>query len=357
MANERLSMRNLREILRHKLELRHKHRDIGRALGISAGTVGETVVRAKVLGLDWATICTLDDVQLETRMYGLRAGRHSARPPPDLAYIHTELRRAGVTLQVLHIEYLENDPNGYRYTAFCNLYRQWRKKRAATMRQQHRAGDKTFLDYSGKRPHLVDPVTGEHIPVELYVAVLGASSYTFAEATRTQQVEDWLGSNARALAFFGGATSALVPDQLKSAVTHACRYEPGIQKTFDEFAEHYGTVIMPARPAKPRDKAKVEVAVQVVQRWILARIRNEIFFSLTELNARIRELLDDLNNRKMRIYGCSRRELFERLDKPVLRPLPDKAYEYSEWLKVKLNVDYHAVFEDHYYSAPSTLLR
>jgi transposase len=357
MANERLSMRNLREILRHKLELGHKHRDIGRALSISAGTVGETVVRAKFLGLDWATICTLDDVELETRMYEPQAGHHSARPPPDLPYIHLELRRAGVTLQVLHVEYLEKNPNGFRYTAFCDLYRKWRKKRAATMRQQHKAGDKTFLDYSGKKPHLVDPVTGEHIPVELYVAALGASSFTFAEATRTQQVEDWLGSNVRALAFFGGVTSALVPDQLKSAVTHACRYEPGIQKTFDEFAEHYGTVIMPARPAKPRDKAKVEVAVQVVQRWILARIRNEVFFTLAELNARIRELLDDLNNRKMRIYGCSRLELFERLDKPALRPLPGKAYEYSEWLKVKLNVDYHVAFEDHYYSAPSTLLR
>jgi transposase len=356
MATERLPMLKLREILRHKLQLGSSHREAAAALGISAGSVGGAATRAAALGLDWPAVCALDDETLEVRLYGPRGGWRDGRPIPDLVYVHTELRRVGVTLELLHLEYLEQFPEGFRYTKFCELYREWRKRRAATMRQIHVAGDKSFVDYSGKKPHIVDPVTGEQIEVELFVAVLGASSYTYAEATFTQQLPDWIGSNQRAFEFFGGVTRAVVPDQLKCAVTKACRYDPQIQRTFDEFATHYGTTVLPARPAKPRDKAKVEVAVQVAQRWILARLRNQVFFSLDELNARIRELLDDLNNREMRVYHASRRELFERLERAVLRPLPGEPYDYAEWRRVTLNVDYHAVFEDHFYSAPHTLL-
>src|SRR5881296_12177 len=194
------------------------------------------------------------------------------------------------------------------------------------MRQVHRAGAKLFVDYAGKKPTIIDATTGEVIAVELFVAVLGASNYTYAEATRTQQVPDWVASHQRAFQFFGGVTEAIVPDQLKSGVVVPCRYEPGVQRTYDAFAQHYGTVILPARPAKPRDKAKIEVAVQIVERWILARLRHETFFSLAALNARIAELLADLNARLMRLYRASRRELFERLDQPALRPLPAEAF-------------------------------
>lgn len=349
-------MRHVREILRQKLELGHKHRQIAKALHISAGSVGETVSRANQLGLDWAAVGKLDDTELEARLYGAKGRNCAERPVADMAHLHAELHRPGVTLQLLHLEYLEEHPDGYRYTTFCEQYREWCRRRAATMRQHHAAGDKMFVDYSGKKPHLIDRVTGEFIEVELYVAVLGASNYTYAEATMTQQIVDWTASNTRALEYFGGVPNAIVPDQLKSAVTTACRYEPGIQRTFDEYAEHYGTTIFPARPVKPRDKAKAEVAVQVIQRWILARLRNEVFYSLGDLNRRIRELLEDANGMKMQVYRCSRRELFERVERDVLRPLPEKPFEYADWKKVTLNVDYHASFEEHYYSAPYTLI-
>lgn len=357
MATERLTMQKLREILRLKLELRRSHRAAARALGISAGSVATAAVRAKLLKLDWAAVCKLDDVELERLMYGPSGGRREGRPLPDLSYIHVELRRPGVTLQLLHLEYLEVHPTGYRYTAFCDLYRDWRDAQRMSMRQTHIAGDKLFVDYSGKKPHIVDPNTGELVEVELFVAVLGASNYTYAEATRTQRLPDWLGSNARTLEFLGGVSAAIVPDQLKSAVTNACRYEPGIQRTYNEFAAHYGTVIFPARPGKPRDKAKAEVGVRIAQRWILGRIRNQTFFSLAELNARIHELVNELNDYVMRGYGASRRELFERLDQPALRALPDNPFEYAEWKKVLLNIDYHAEYDGHWYSAPYKLRR
>jgi transposase len=347
-------MQKLREILRQKLELRRSHRDVARALMISAGAVGTAMTRAKALGLDWPAVCELSDEALDSRLYGPRGGKRG-RPLPDLLHLHLELRRPCVTLSLLHLEYLEQHPDGYRYTVFCQMYRDWLKCRSVTMRQVHVAGDKMFVDYSGKKPRIVDPETGEVIEVELYVAVLGASSYTYAEASLSQTVPDFVASTGRAMAYFGGVSAAIVPDQLKSAVTTACGYDPAIQRTFDEMARHCGTTILPARPRKPRDKAKVEVAVQVAQRWILARMRNQTFFSLGELNERIHELLVELNNRTMRAYKKSRRELFEEFEKVTLRPLPDSTFEYAEWKHVRLNVDYHAEFDDHYYSAPFTL--
>ncbi|HEX9291189.1 MAG TPA: IS21 family transposase, partial [Anaeromyxobacteraceae bacterium] len=250
----------------------------------------------------------------------------------------------------------EKHPNGYRYTQFCERYREWLDKRHLTMRQEHRAGEKFFVDYSGKKPHIVDPKTGEVIEVELFVAALGASNYTFAEATLTQRGPDFIASHVRAFAFLGGVPAALVPDQLKSGVIVACRYEPGIQRTYEELAQHYGTAILPARPGHPRDKAKVEVGVLIAQRWILARLRHETFFSLDALNERIGERLEELNDRRMRVYGASRRELFERLDHPALKPLPMERFAYSEWRKARLNIDYHAEVEHHFYSAPHALV-
>src|SRR5881628_183791 len=309
MATERLSMRQTREILRQKWSLGRTHREVAQSLRISTGAVGTTVLRARAAGLDWAQVDTLSEEVLQARVYGPPTPLTHHRAVPDGAYLHAERRKPGVTLELLHLEYLEQHPDGYRYTQFCEVYRRWLQRRGLSMRQVHRGGEKCFVDYAGQKPTIIEPTTGEVIEVELFVAVLGASNYTYAEATRTQQVPDWVASHQRAFQFFGGVTAAIVPDQLKSGVVIPCRYEPGVQRTYDEFAQHYGTVILPARPAKPRDKAKIEVAVQVAERWILARLRHETFFSLAALNARIAELLADLNARPMRLYRASRREL------------------------------------------------
>ena len=357
MATERLSMRHTREILRQRLTLGRSHRAIAQSLGVSHGAVGTTVLRAQAAALDWVQVQALTEDALEGRLYGRRevAGRRG-RPEPDCATLHAERRKPGVTLELLHLEYLEQHPDGYRYTQFCERYRRWLQRRGLTMRQVHQGGEKLFVDYAGKKPSIIDAPTGAVIEVELFVAVLGASNYTYAEATLTQQVPDWIASHQRAFAFVGGVTAALVCDQLKSGVVIPCRYEPGLQRTYAELGQHYGTVILPARPAKARDKAKVEVAVQVVERWILARLRHETFFSLAALNARIAELLADLNARPMRLYRASRRELFERLDQPALRPLPTEPFVYGEWKTARVNVDYHIELHGHYYSVPYTLV-
>jgi transposase len=346
-------MRQIKEILRQKLVLGRSHRDIAQNVGVSVGSVGGAVGRAKAAGLQWADVEGLSEAALETRLYGPPRGTAGAkRCPPDPAYIHAERSRTGVTLELLHMEYLEKNPDGYRYTQFCECYRKWLKQKQLSMRQVHRAGEKLFVDYSGKKPHIVDPKTGQTIDVELFVAVLGASNYTFAEATLTQKVADWIGSHARCLAFLGGVPRDIVPDQLKSGVTRPCCYEPKIQDTYREFASHYGTTVLPARPAHPKDKAKVERGVQVVQRWVLARIRNRQFFSLDELNETITELVDELNDRTMKTYGASRRQLFERLDQPALRPLPQERFVIGEWSNARVNIDYHVDVDGHYYSVP-----
>jgi len=355
MGTERLSMRKTREILRQKWELNRTHREVAESVGLSLGAVAVTLSRATKAGLDWEASKALSDGALEERVYGVRSSPLT-RSMPEFEYLHAERKKPGVTLQLLHLEYLEKNPEGYRYTAFCDRYRAWLKHRGLTMHQEHFAGEKTFIDYAGKKPHIVEPTTGEVIDVELFVAVLGASNYTYAEATLTQRGPDFIASNIRAFAFFEGVTAALVPDQLKSAVTVASRYEPGIQRTYEELARHYGTAVVPARPRRPRDKAKVEVAVQIAERWIVARLRHETFFSLEALNERIAELLVDLNNRKMRRYGASRLELFERVDRAALRPLPTDSFVYAEWKKARVNIDYHVELDHHYYSVDHTLV-
>ncbi len=349
-------MRQIREILRQKWALGQSHRQVAQSLGVSLGTVSSVAQRARQAGLAWAQVEALPDDVLEARLYGAPVGPGAERPLPDCAYLDTERRKSGVTLELLHLEYLERHPTGYRYTQFCALYRRWLARQGRTMRQVHRAGEKCFVDYAGQKPPLIDGATGEVLPVELFVAVLGASNYTYAEATRTQQVADWLGSHARAFAFYGGVPAGVVCDQLKSAVSRPCRYEPGLQRSYAELAEHYGTVILPARPAHARDKAKVEVAVQVAERWILARLRHETFFSLAALNARIAELVADLNGRRMRLYQASRRELYERLDRPALRPLPAEPFVYGEWKVARVNIDYHVEVHGHDYSVPHALV-
>ena len=358
MATERLTMRKTREILRQKWELRRTHRAIAASVGLrSSGTVSSVIARAQAAGLDWAAVSVLSDEELEKRLYGTQPGSAARnRPVPDWAALHVERRRPNVTLQLLHVEYLQRHADGYQYSQFCQMYLEWLGRRGLSMRQVHVAGDKMFVDYAGKKAYFVDAATGECTDCELFVAVLGASSYTFAEATRTQQSHDFIGSHVRAFEFFEGVATATVCDQLRSGVSTTCRYEPAIQRTYEEMAQHYGTTVLPARPASPRDKAKVEVAVQVAERWILARLRNERYFSLNELNARITELLDELNDRKMRVYGQSRRALFEQLDRPALKALPRERFIHAQWKKCRVNIDYHVDVDGHYYSVPYTLI-
>ena len=355
MGAERLPMRHIREILRLKHEGALGHRAIARACGVGVGTVSEYMRRAVVAGLVWPLPPELDEAGLEARLFPPPApGRD--RVTPDLAGIHQELKRAGVTLHLLWEEYRQVHSDGYGYSQYCELYRRWAKKLKPSMRQQHRAGGKTFIDYSGKRPHLVDRRTGEEVPVELFVAALGASSYTYAEATPTQKLHDWTSAHTRMLDYFGGTTQLWVPDQLKSAITQPCRYEPGVNRSYQELAAHYGAVVVPARPGKAKDKAKVESMVLVAQRWILARLRHRTFFELAELNAAILELLEWLNGRPMQKLGVSRRELWERLDRPALKPLPRGRYQMAEWKPCRVNIDYHVEVERHPYSVPYQLI-
>ena len=357
MAMERRAMRKTREILRLRWALKRSTRETATSVGVSIGVVSKTTARATKAKLDWAQVEALDDAALERRLYGTRSTPGVVRPEPNPAWIHQELRRVGVTLELLHLEYLEQHPDGLQYTAFCDRYRRWLKRFGLTMRQVHKAGEKMFVDYSGKRPAIVDPKTGEIQPVELFVAVLGASSYTYCRATLTQQSPDWIGAHVHALEYFGGTAEVWVPDQLKSPVSKSDRVEPKIQRTYADLARHYGAIVIPARPRRARDKAKVEVAVQVAQRWILARLRHETFFSLEALNARIADLLEDLNKKPRRhLGGVSRRDLFDRVERPALKALPETAFVHYEWKKVGPNVDYHVDVDDHWYSVPNELV-
>lgn len=334
-------MKKILEVLRLRWKLGQTVRQTALALRVSTGTVSHTTRRAEDAGLTWEAAEALEEGELEQRLYGAPPTPTSDRPEPDPIWIHTELKRPGVTLELLHLEYLAEyeGRRAYQYTAFCNRYRRWLKSRGLSMRQSHRAGEATFVDFSGKRPRITDPLTGADVVLELFVAVLGASSYTYAEATPDQTLASWIAAHVRAFTYFGGTTQVAVPDQLKAAVTVPCRHEPTIQRTYAELGRHYEMAIVPARPRKPKDKAKAERAVQVAQRWILARLRNETFFSIESLNARIRELLDDMNARAMRRYGgLSRRDLFERLERPALRPLPAEPFVYAQWTRAKVHL-------------------
>jgi transposase len=357
MPAVRLPMKKIRDVLRLCWVLGFSVRQTSQSLGLSTGVISKMTNRAELAGLDWQKVQQHSDQELEQQIYGKPVVASEIRPEPDVEWMYRELRKKGVTLELLHVEYLGQHPTGYHYTAFCDRYRSWLGKRGLSMRQTHKAGDKCFVDYSGKRPCIVDRNTGERKPVELFVAVLGASNYTYAEATESQRSEDFIASNERALRFFGGVPRALVPDQLRSAISTPCWYEPKVQRTYQEFANHYGTSVFAARPGKPKDKAKAEVAVQIVQRWILARLRNETFFSLEALNERIAQLLQELNTRPMKRYGgISRLELFEQTDRAELLPLPLEYFEYCTWKGARVNLDYHIEIERHYYSVPYVLL-
>ena len=357
MAQERLSMRKIHEVLRLKWDCGLSNRAAARSCCISHVTVGEYVRRAKAAGLSWPLPEGLDEDRLYHLLFPLRLRSGSQDIPiPDWAEIHTELKKKSVTLRLLWVEYREDYPDGYGYSQFCALYRKWAKCLKPSMRFDHQAGEKLFVDYAGQTVPVVDPDTGEIRQAQIFVATLGASNYTYAEAQWSQNLPNWIGGHVRAFAFLGGVPEIVVPDNLKAGVKHACRYEPDLNPTYQDLADHYGTAVIPARPRKPKDKSKVEVAVQVVERWILARLRNRKFFSLAELNQAIRQLLEELNTRPMRHLGQSRRELFQSLDQPALKPLPANPYEFAEWKKARVNIDYHVEFDKHYYSVPYSLI-
>ena len=359
MPAERLSMRHLRELLRLRHGAGLRQAAIAISLGLSQSSVCKYLKLAEQAGLGWPLPADFDeDDRLEARLFPPPPDLPpDKRPKPDWAEVHRELRRADVTLALLWEEYKAREPDGFSYSWFCDLYREWAGRLKPTLRQVHVAGEKLFVDYAGRTMEVIDGATGEARTAQIFVAVLGASSYTYAEATFTQSLPDWIGSHARAFAFFGGAARQTVSDNLRSGVTRACFHEPLVNRTYADLARHYGTAIVPARPYKPRDKAKVEVGVQIVGRWVLARLRHRRFFSLAGLNAAIRELLADLNGRTMRGFGQSRRALFEGLERPVLVPLPDEPFAYAEWKRCRVGLDYHVEISRHHYSVPAALVR
>jgi len=357
MSQERLSMRKISEALRLKWVVGLSNREVGRSCHISHSTVSEYLKRAEAAGLKWPIPETLDEDGLYRLLFPERVV--DAAPTkllPDWEQVRKELKKRNVTLRLLWSEYREGRADGYGYSQYCDLYRRYVKKLDPPMRQNHKAGEKLFVDYAGDTIPITQSETGEVSQAQVFVAVQGASSYTYAEAQSSQQMANWIGGHVRAHLFFGGVTQILVPDNLKQGVKSPCWYDPDLNLTYQEMAEYYGVAVIPARVRKPRDKAKVEVGVQVVERWIMARLRNRTFFSLVELNQAIRPLLKDLNERKMEHLEKSRRELFEELDQPALRPLPEKPYEYATSKTARVNIDYHVDFEKHLYSVPFTLV-
>jgi transposase len=357
MSRERLPMRKIHDVLRlHAGGL--SKRQIAASLNIGRTAVGDYINRATRAGLIWPPGEDQTEAELERLLFPPPPGiSPDLRPLPDWPVLHGELKRPGVTLALLWEEYRAVHRDGYGYSRFCDLYRTWKGKLAPTMRQTHVGGEKMFVDYAGATMEVIDGLTGEIRTAQIFIATLGASSYTYAEATWTQALPNWIGSHTRAFTYFGGVPRQVVPDNLKSGVVKACVYDPEINRTYADMAAHYDTAIVPARPRKPRDKAKVEVGVQVVERWILARLRHRRFFSLAELNQAIHELLEDLNRRETRHLGASRRQLFEALDRPALKRLPAETFQYAEWKQRRAGLDYHVEVAKHYYSVPHALAR
>ena len=331
MPQERLSMRKIREVLRLRWEQGLSHRQIATSCRIGQTTSREYLARAKAAGLSWPLPEGLTDAELERRLYPPpEAVPSDERPLPDWDYVHRELRKKGVTLLLLWQEHQEKHPKAFRYSRFCELYQEWRRAAEPRMHQVHKAGEKLFVDYAGQTMPVVDRKTGEIQHAQVFVATLGASSYTYAEATWTQTIPDWIGSHVRAFAHMGGVPELVVPDNIKTGITAACYYEPDLNPTYQEMARHYGTAILPTRVRAPRDKGKVENGVQQVERWVLAPLRHRTFFSLAELNSAIQEQVRALNDRPGQALPAPRRELFETLEKPALGPLPAQPYDQAE---------------------------
>lgn len=356
MSREGLSMRKVREILRLRLGVGLSADKVAKSCKVGKTTVLDYEKRLRQAGLSWPLPDDVDDSFLERVVRTRLEEGMPRRDIPDVGYLISEMRRPHVTLHLLWLEYRESHPDGYGYTQFCHYYSLAKARVDLVLRQEHRAGEKLFTDYAGDTLTLTNPRTGHTRPVYIFVAVLGASNYTFAEAVTSLDVASWIGSHIRAFEFMGGVPEIVVPDNTRCAVIRPDRYEPDLNPSFAEMAAHYGAAIIPARVRRPRDKAKVEAGVQVVERWILATLRNRVFYTLDEINEAISQLLDKLNSRKFKRIDSSRDELFEKLDKPALAPLPQDRYQYAEWRSAKVNIDYHVVVDKHFYSVPHHLV-
>jgi transposase len=351
-------MRKIREILRLRYNCKLTYGKIATSCGIGRTTVSDYLERFEASPFGWPLPSDIDDTQLEQQLFpSAQINYGTKRARLDWQHIHRELRRKGVTLMLLWQEYKAQYPDGYQYSQFCHLYRQWAGRIDPVMRQEHRGGEKMFVDYAGQTVDVYDLPTKQIRIAQIFVATLGASNYTYAEATWTQKVPDWIASHCRAYDYIGGVPEVTVPDNLKSGVKSPCFYEPDLNPTYLDMARHYGTAVIPTRVAKPRDKAKVEVAVQIVERWILARLRNHKFFSLQQLNETIRTLLTELNQKPFQKLPGSRRSMFDAVDKPALKPLPQRPYQFAEWKKAWVNIDYHVEVDRHYYSVPHQLIK
>ena len=349
-------MRNVRDILRLHTEHQLAGRQIAQSLGLSHSTVMGVLHRAAALGLAWPLPAELDDATLEGKLYPPTSGQAAGRAEPAWEAIYRELRRKGVTLRLLWQEYRRDYPDGYQYSRFCERYRRWEGKLDVVLRQPHRAGEKMFVDWAGLTLSIVDPATGQVQDVSIFVATLGMSNFTYLEGALAQTQPIWIGAHTRAFEYFGGVSELLVSDSTKTSVTRACRYEPALNRTYQEMARHYGTVPIPTRPRKPRDNAKAESTVQVVERVVLAPLRDELFFSLAEVNEALREGRERLNDMPFQKLPGSRRTRFETFEKPVLRPLPPERYELAQWQTVRANIDYHCQLVRNFYSVPHQLV-
>ena len=353
-------MRKIKEVLRLRFELGLGQRAIARACSISQSTVHEYLSKTAAAGMVWPLQEQWDEPSLERELFGdrLLPQRLPKQVLPDFSALHRELQQhPHLTLQLAWEEYREKNPEGYGYSRYCELYGRWRRKQDVVLRQEHKAGEKGFVDWAGAKIPLQDPVTGEVWQASLFVMVLGASSYTYAEATRDQQMAAWLGAHIQAFEYFGGVPRLLVPDNTKTGVNRACRYDPDLNPTYQEMAMHYGVGVVPARPYHPRDKAKVEAGVQVAQRWIVAALRHRQFFGLEDLNHAIGELLEGLNHRGFRKREGSRASVFESIERSALRPLPVERFDMSQWSRARVNIDYHIAFDANLYSVPYTLVQ
>lgn len=356
MPRERLSMRTIKEVLRLRWEAKLSQREIAISCRLGRSTVQDYLLRAEAAGLSWPLPEGMEEERLERLLFPPLPESPRKRPWPDWSEIHQELRRKGVTLALLWQEYRQIHPNGYGYSQFCSHYRHWASALEPVLRQHYVAGEKLFVDYCGQTMPVVDRETGAVREAQIFVAVSGASNFTYVEATWSQGLADWIGCHRRCFEFMGGVHALIIPDNVKSGVTSPCFYDPDLNRTYQDLAEYYGTAVMPTRVRKPRDKAKAETGVQGVERWLLARLRHRRFFSLPELNHALWELLAEYNRRPFqKLEGC-RESLFLSLERPVLRPLPRPPYEYAEWRKARVNIDYHVEVDHHYYSVPYPLI-
>lgn len=359
MPTEKLSMRKIKQILQLHHESGLKRRAICTAVGTSYGSVANYLNRAEAAGITWLSAKDMDERDLARLLFPSQTTSKQRRfVEPDYPQVHQELKQKCVTKLLLWEEYRQSNPNnGYSYSQFCHRYRDWQSKQNTSMRQVHKAGEKLFVDYCGPTIPIINPDTGECYGAQIFVAVLGASNYTFACASKSQNQADWINAHVKAFDFYGGVPELVIPDNLKSAVTKTHRYKPDINPAYSQMASHYQTAIIPARPYKPKDKSKAEVGVQIVERWILARLRHQTFFTLSSLNLAICELLIDLNNRDFKKLPGTRKSQFEMIDKPALKSLPKSAYQYVEIKSARVHIDYHIEYDKHYYSVPHHLIK